>query len=64
MKKLSLAQEQQILDTLTKAQKCGSLIETDREQIIALRKRKQSAYLANKKIIDQVFYHEMASSKL
>lgn len=58
--KLTDEQKKALLEVYLKSKADGALVETDTAEIKARAKTKRANYLRNKKIIDQVFYHEMA----
>ena len=58
--KLSKEQEKALLDVYQSAKEKNEFVETSKAQLKAHRKAKRDAYLQNKHIIDEVFYHEMA----
>lgn len=59
---LTKEQEQEILAAYLEAKQNNTLVDTSKEEIKALAKAKRVAFLHNKKIIDEVFYSEMANA--
>lgn len=60
--KLTKEQEQFLLAEFENGIKDDQFVETTSEQVKQLRAEKRTEFIKNKKIIDKVFYNEMAYS--
>ncbi|HHE3606342.1 TPA: hypothetical protein ACPDW5_002211 [Pasteurella multocida] len=60
--KLTKAQKEELLAVYLKAKEGNTLIPTSKQAIKARANQKRAAFVQNKKIIDEVFYSEMASA--
>ncbi|OOF78171.1 hypothetical protein BKG96_06670 [Rodentibacter caecimuris] len=60
--KLTTEQEKQLLEVYKTAKEKNSFVETSKADIQQRAKLKRTAYLHNKRIIDEVFYGEMANA--
>lgn len=60
--KLTVEQEKELLARYHTAKQQGSLIKVSRVSIREHANQKRAAFVQNKKIIDEVFYDEMANA--